>query len=77
MCCLCHGICKWLDVPFHSDKDDKPKAPSLVSSLYWLAGDVKAPSLVSSLYWLAGDVKKPHVLFAKRGNLASGVVIWP
>ena len=56
-----NGICKWLDVPFHSDKDDKPKAPSLVSSLYWLAG----------------DVKKPHVLFAKKGNLASGVVIWP
>ena len=38
-----YDIDKWLDVLIFCDKDHEPEASSSVSSLYWLAEDVKEP----------------------------------
>ena len=43
MRCLRYDICKRLDIPVFSDEDEKPQAPSHVSSRYWLVGDIKEP----------------------------------
>ena len=43
MRCLRYDICKRLDILVFSDEDEKPQAPSLVSSRYWLVVDIKEP----------------------------------
>ena len=58
MCCLCCDIGKWLGI-LVSDGDDNPYALSPVSSLYWLAG----------------DIKEPMHLLQREGNIAPSVVI--
>ena len=37
----------------------------------------KAPSPVSSMLWLAGDVKEPTRLSKRVGHEIPGVVVWP
>ena len=58
MYCLCYDIGKWLGI-LVSDGNDNPYALSPVSSLYWLAG----------------NVKEPMRLLQREGNIAPGVVI--
>ena len=59
--CLCYDICKRLDILVFSDEDEKPLAPSLVSSRYWVVGDPEDPEDLQKV----GDVV-PAVVVCHR-----------
>ena len=56
----CTDICKWLDFPVFSDKDDKPLAPSHKPCLYITLWDIQEPTHCSQ----------------RVGDVVPGVVVW-